>query len=366
MALFDPLEATVRTFNVGLMASLFVVACGVRTPMECPSGSEGCSCDPYGSCGPGAVCVNGLCEPSTAAGAGGQGTFGAGGVLGTGGTGQGGQRPTGGVLGSGGTGQGGQTRLPTGGVLGTGGTGQGGQRPTGGVFGTGGTGKGGQTPVASGGWPGRTGGNRAGNGGTGGLGSGGVAGSAGNSVSFVSGRAEGAMTGYGWVALGQPDSVSAPTCHGGTPVTSASDCPQYDWPTSAGLCLSGKIPAVSNPADYSSNWGIMVSAEVSAPAGGTLGRSFQSILFDISGSAPAGLRGVLHRKGDPSDVIYCALLTSGRALTFTSFATQCWDGSGTSLTLDDVPNIEWLGIQVPSGLSAVTVSNLCLMGLVFK
>jgi hypothetical protein len=209
------------------------------------------------------------------------------------------------------------------------------------------------------------GGGGAGTLGTGGLASGGASGAAGNTVTFSGGRAHGAMTGYGWVALGQADTLSAPTC-GGQPVTAATYCSSYDWPAGSGLCMSGEIPAVYG-GDYTSNWGIMLSANVSDPQGGSLGQSFQSITFNLQGSPITSLRGTVHRKGDSDEINYCANIRPGVAVQFTSFNTACWDGSGTPLKSAYVPDLDWIGIQVPSGtVAAITVSNLCLTSLVLK
>jgi hypothetical protein len=334
------LEALVRKFNVGLTVSVFLLACGVRTPMDDPSGDEGLTGTGGDSWSIGGIGSGGVVFVGTG------GVVSTGGVLGTGGT--GGVAPTGGRIGTGGTV-----------VAGTGGTsGRGGTRGFGGS-----SGQGGQTPISTGGRTGRGG---SGPVSTGGIGGGGVAGSSGNTVTFVNGRAQGPMTGWGWIALGALDTVSTPTCADGSPVTSGTECSSYAWPTSAGLCMSGAVPAVVG-SDYADNWGILMSAGVSDPQGGPLGRSFQSILFNVSGRPQSDLRGAVHRKGDPQDVNYCAAIVSGGAVMFTAFNTVCWGGgSGTPLTLADVPNLDWIGLQVVSGPSAINVSNLCLTSLVFK
>ena len=125
--------------------------------------------------------------------------------------------------------------------------------------------------------------------------------------------------------------------------------------------LTGTVPALpSSPTatDYSDNWEIMVAAQCHDPSA-PLGGSFRSINFQLTGLPTSGLRAVLHRAGDAVATNYCTPMTSNSPIAFTAFNTACWDGSGTPLTLADVPNLDWIGIQVPSGSSAVR-PNLCL------
>ncbi len=250
--------------------------------------------------------------------------------------------------------------MAAGGAIGFGGrTGLGGQ--------TGYGGSGGRGSLATGGRIG-SGGDGAGTVGTGGLGPGGVSGAAGNTVNFVNGRAEGAMTGNGWVSLGELDTVSDPTC-AGAQVTSSSPCSTFEWPSNTGLCASGKVPALPaspKPSDNSANWGVLIGADATYPAGGGLGRSFQTITLNFSGNPQTGIRAALHRKGDPDATNYCATVKSGSPVAFAAFNTQCWDGTGVNLSAADLANLDWIGIQVPSASSAIAITNLCLTGITFK
>ena len=175
------------------------------------------------------------------------------------------------------------------------------------------------------------------------------------------------MTGYGWVALGKDDTVTDPKC-GTSAITSTTQCAATTWSTTDSLCMSGSIPALpASPtsADYSNNWGIMLGINATDPEGGGLGQSFSSVTITVTGSPTSGLRAKVHKKGGPSDG-YCAPYTSG-AIPFTSFTTECWNTTspGTAITAADVPNIDQIGIQVPSSQTAITVSNLCITGITF-
>jgi hypothetical protein len=186
----------------------------------------------------------------------------------------------------------------------------------------------------------------------------------GNTVacSFYEGRAEGVLSGSGWVALGRNDSVTSPTC-GGQPVTSDLMCPAFTWATTLGLCVSGTIPALPwspTQTDYDANWGIMVGTDVSEFPGCTLRGSYKTVRFEATGSPQSNLRAVIHLFGDADKTVYCASLTSNTKLPFTAFNTSCWDDGGTQLTLDDVPDIDKVGIQIPSGQDEIQVSSFCL------
>ena len=193
----------------------------------------------------------------------------------------------------------------------------------------------------------------------------------GTTVTFASGKAQGAMTGYGWVALGSADSITDPTC-GGIAFTSTTNCAATTWDTAnpSALCMSGSVPALSavNP-DYTDNWGVVigVTSTASTPSGG-LGQSFSSIAITVTGSPASGLRAMVHRKGDPDTTSYCAAMTSGTAVAFTSFNTKCYDTppDGVALTAADVPNIDEIYVEVPSITTAITVTNLCITGIAFQ
>jgi hypothetical protein len=122
------------------------------------------------------------------------------------------------------------------------------------------------------------------------------------------------------------------------------------------------LPASPTATDYSDNWGIMVAAQCRDPPA-PLGNAFRSITLQLDGSPTSGLRAVVHRFGDSDTTNYCANMTSNTAIDFTRFNTSCWDGSGKALALADVPNLDWIGVQVPSSMSAIKV-NLCL-GAIF-
>jgi hypothetical protein len=186
-------------------------------------------------------------------------------------------------------------------------------------------------------------------------------------VTFTKGKAAGAMTGYGWVALGAKDSLSDPTC-GTATITSTTTCASSTtWSSDTALCMSGSIPALdATTPDYTGNWGVQIGINATDPAGGGLGQSFTTITIATSGSPTSGLRAILHKKGDADATSYCAAMT-GSALTITSFTTTCYDTAkpGTALTAADVPNLDKVGVQVTSGAAAITVAKLCVTGITF-
>lgn len=222
-----------------------------------------------------------------------------------------------------------------------------------------------------------------GNPGTGGTSGGGTGGASGGSactsgdkqVCFKNGKAEGAMTGYGWVALGMQDTLTDPTCDTDRhAIDSAHACTTMtNWSSPNSLCISGTIPALpATPAqsDYDNNWGIQIGVNTSEPPGTTLGKTHASTTITVAGSPLTGLRAVLHVKDDPAGQAYCADLTSGTAIPLSKFNLECWNGDAAApskaLPAEKIPNIDKIGIQVSSTGTEIKVQNLCLQSIAFQ
>jgi hypothetical protein len=296
------------------------------------------------------------CRPTSEQGGGDGGSSGSGG---SGGSSQG----TGGTTsGSGGSGTGGAQS-------GSGGSSAGGAEGGSGGSGSGGAGSGGD--VGGSGAGGTSGGSGAGgsstpsSGGSGGGGTSSVL--SGNSVTISKGKGSGAMSGYGWVALGSKDSISDPTC-GGTPITNASSCESTTWNTTDSLCVSGSIPALPekpSDSDYSSNWGLSVGLNASETAGTGIGQSFSTVSISVTGSPSSGLRAMVHRKGDPDTTSYCFAYAAG-PLQLAQFSQDCYMTTPTKmLATSDIPNIDKVSIQVSSGGAEISVTKLCITGITF-
>jgi hypothetical protein len=194
-------------------------------------------------------------------------------------------------------------------------------------------------------------------------------------VCFKDGKAEGAMTGYGWVALGMLDTLTDPTCDTDKhAITSANACTTTtNWSSSDALCITGSIPALPAmpfQSDYDNNWGIQIGVNTSEPPGVTLGKPHTSMALTVTGSPSTGLRAVLHVKGEPAGQAYCADLTSGQAIPLSKFNLECWNGDlaapAKALSADNIPNIDKIGIQVSSTATAIQVANLCLQSIAFQ
>jgi hypothetical protein len=244
---------------------------------------------------------------------------------------------------------------------------------------------------------GGSGGGSAGSGGGGGsAGSGGTCTPGADSVCFSGGLAAGVLSGYGWIALGALDTATSPVCATDPSdltktqtITSAIPCPTtgstvWDSSNPNALCISGSIPKVTTLAgatspDYDQDWGLQIGLNSSAPpvdyngAGTTLGKTYTHITFTTSGTiTPAntsGIRAEIHTSTQGTSTSnYCATMTSGKAITLTSFNTKCYDSpaDGVALTAADVPNIDKIGVQISSDTGAdYAVSNFCLTGVTF-
>jgi hypothetical protein len=86
----------------------------------------------------------------------------------------------------------------------------------------------------------------------------------------------------------------------------------------------------------------------------------------LTGAPTTGVRLTIHRQGDTSGIVYCSPITSGSFVSFSSFNTACWDGSGTRFSASGVTKIDRIGVLVPPALTSITLSNFCLAGITFK
>jgi hypothetical protein len=216
-----------------------------------------------------------------------------------------------------------------------------------------------------------------------------------DSVNFCSGKAQGVMTGYGYIALGKADSATDPKCAEDPktpsvtrPISSADNTPSGACPTNGmtvwkaidSLCISGSIPMVV-AGDYKSNWGLQIGVNTVDPpattAGtGTLGKNYSTIALTTTGTVTPtnmAIRVIIHvvnmapTAKNPENNPYCATMSaSGKAITLTSFNTACWDGTGDSLAASDIPNIDKIGVQISSDPDRdYTVTDFCLTGIKF-
>ena len=154
-------------------------------------------------------------------------------------------------------------------------------------------------------------------------------------MTIANGKALGAMTGWGFVAMGTTDTVSDPTCGTGkTAITATTACAtSTNWSSTTALCVTGSVPIADTA--YAS-WGLSVGVNSSATAGGGLGQAFTSMAVTVTGTPSTGLRVQVHRAGDADSISYCVdSYTSGTATPLTSFITDCYNGTsakGTKIT----------------------------------
>ena len=187
----------------------------------------------------------------------------------------------------------------------------------------------------------------------------------GTTVTFSSsGKATGAMSGWAYVSLGSGDSITDPTC-GGTTITNAAPCnTSTTW--TGGVCMTGDVPALpASPtdADYKANWGVSIGVNAGDPDTVTLGQSFTSITFAMTGTPSTGLRAQVTTS---DGTVYCATMTPGTALALTSFKVSCYAATpGAALTAAGVKNITKVEVQVSSSSTDTPVTKLCLTGITF-
>jgi hypothetical protein len=191
-----------------------------------------------------------------------------------------------------------------------------------------------------------------------------------NEVNFCSGRAQGAMTGYAYIALGAQDTATDPMCAPDSsdtnttqPITKDQPCPTTGttvWKEPGSLCISGTIPVVKG-GDYTSNWGLQIGVNTVDPPAtgsgeGTLGKNYSSITVTTTGTtepANKAIRVVIHTVTMAAEANpYCATLkSSGTPIALEAFNTECWGPTTAAkyLTKDDkVEDIDKIGVQISS------------------
>jgi hypothetical protein len=229
----------------------------------------------------------------------------------------------------------------TGAVAATGGAvGTGGYTATGGAVGTGGV-------VATGGAVG-TGGAVA----TGGaVGTGGTTAVACTGAATLDGYLDnGTMCGYAWTA-GYDGGTIDPPC--GT----AGPCF-----TGATICATGELAAADDTAmTYP---GIMIGWNVSQASGATTSGTWAATgtgltpTFTVTG-ATGDVRLVVQTAGGD----YCAKATSGTAIPWASFVTNCWTGGTPQTPLPAGAAIKAVAVQVNSSTAAQSITNFCLTSI---
>jgi hypothetical protein len=275
--------------------------------------------------------------------------------------------------GSGGTVTGGSGGTATGGTTGGHATGGSGGTATGGhaTGGSGGTATGGHATGGSGGSTGGSGGSTGGAGGSAG-GTGGSAGVLIGTTTFVDGKGDGDLNGYGWVALGADDTLTSPTCGADMdPITEASPCGgTTNWSSDTALCMTGSVPALSDSptsTEYAANWGVQVGVDATTK-GGQIGKSFASIAFEFSGTPATGVRAIVHQAGTTGGTSYCYDgIESGTAVALSKFNTKCWPGSaGTAFNPSNAAKIDKVMLQISSTDTDITVEDFCLESITLK
>jgi hypothetical protein len=180
------------------------------------------------------------------------------------------------------------------------------------------------------------------------------------------------MSGPAWVNIGEQGVIETPTCGAShTPISYVDRCTtDFAWSTSSSLCVKGRIAALPpSPTISMDNWGLTIGVNATEPntSVGSAFAPFTSIAFTFSGEPKTGLRPFIHRKGDPAATSYCYEGRLDSTLDLKKFNTKCWgDTTSVNLTLADLPNIDQIGILIPSQTTAVTVNDFCLTRISFE
>lgn len=132
--------------------------------------------------------------------------------------------------------------------------------------------------------------------------------------------------------------------------------------TGSSVCISGKVGQITgSPPDYTDDWGCGVGINLNQAQGNmTTANTYALTGTGVTVTTSAvpsctSARVIL----DEGGVTYCAALTSGVLIPWTTFNTACWDNSGTALT--GAPTSKAIKIQfVASTTASCTFSNFCI------
>jgi len=134
--------------------------------------------------------------------------------------------------------------------------------------------------------------------------------------------------------------------------------------TGGALCISGTVGQVTGN-DYTDDWGCGLSVNLNQAMGTGTTAGFYTltgtgVIVDTT-TVPSctTARVVLDQNGTTT---YCAALTPGVEIPWSTFNTACWNNSGTALT--GPPTSQAIKIQfVASAMQACPFTNFCVTGM---
>jgi hypothetical protein len=198
-----------------------------------------------------------------------------------------------------------------------------------------------------------------------------------HSICFKHGQAQGLMSGWAWLDMGEPLTLDSPTCgNNHKPITANNPCfsTAIAWGTSDSLCMSGRIPALPaspicdpGPCGFPGFTMGVNAKDPNAPVGSVFA-AYKTVTFIFTGEPKRGLRAFLHRNGDPDSFTYCLdAIASKKALSLATFNTKCW-GDATTVYLEpkDLTSIDQIGIAIQSSSQVIDVRDFCLTGISFE
>jgi hypothetical protein len=161
--------------------------------------------------------------------------------------------------------------------------------------------------------------------------------------------------GDGGYAFAYSDSQNMPPQNPGTSTATLS---------TTGLCISGGVMQILNM-DYTDDWGCGIGFNVNQAMGAMTAKNAYQLTgtgVTVSTSAvPActTARVILDQNGATT---YCAPLTPGVEIPWTSFNTACWNNSGSWLS--GPPTSQAIKVQfVASTMQACPFTNFCITNI---
>jgi hypothetical protein len=159
-------------------------------------------------------------------------------------------------------------------------------------------------------------------------------------------------TGCGGYAYAYSDSMGTPP-----PATPGSSSATLGM---TGVCITGTVGSVGNPPQYSVNWGCGVGFNIDQAMGANPPANAVALpgsgITVTTSAVPActTARVILDNGGTD----YCAPLTSGTMIPWSTFNTKCWDGTGTAMS--GAPTSAKVRVQFVTAMTACQFSNFCI------
>jgi hypothetical protein len=173
------------------------------------------------------------------------------------------------------------------------------------------------------------------------------------------GQLSNGMSGYAWLSSGTGTVFALPVAnleHARLQPVDGKLCTQGRL--AAWSCVNEGTPQIR--CNWDRNWGVAVGVFVAGNEGAWGDSAPSAMAVEFRGRS-AKYRLIFHRKGDPSDKIFCVEdYKSGQVVQPSATKSRCWEDAGE--TLRDFRGVDHVSLQFPAGLDYVAF-RYCVAGI---